>query len=89
MGITHAERNGHHYVRGLEYLPTAERDACAKLHAGLYEQCKGLVTLAVHDGRIRVGCLQIPGLGVGVEIDPDTTIGLDGWQPEDLEKEFG
>jgi len=89
LGIDHAERNGHHYVRGLDYLPPAERAACAERHAGLYEQREGLVALAVHGGRIRVGSLHIPGLGVGVEIDPDTTIELDGWQPEDLEKDLG
>ena len=86
LGVTHAERNGHHYVRGLDHLPAAERDGCVERHAGLYERLDDdLVALRVRDGRIRVTSLQIPGLGVGVDVDPETTIPLDGWRPEDLE----
>jgi len=86
LGVTHAERNGHHYVRGLDYLPDSERNACAERHAGLYERLEdGLVALAIHDGRIQVGSLQIPGLGVGVEVERDAMIPLDGWRPEDLQ----
>jgi len=86
LGVTHAERNGHHYVRGLDYLPDSERNACAERHAGLYERLEdGLVALAIHDGRIQVVSLQIPGLGVGVEVERDAMIPLDGWRPEDLQ----
>jgi hypothetical protein len=90
LGVTHAERNGHHYVRGLDYLPASERQACARLHAGLYEQRDDdLVCLAVAEGRIGVQSLQLPGLGVGVDIDPEATIPLDGWRPEDLQDAHG
>lgn len=90
LGITHAERNGHHYVRGLDYLPAAERDGCLECHAGLYERPEeDLVALRVREGRIRVASLHIPGLGVGVDVDPETTIPLDGWRPEDLEEACG
>jgi len=90
LGVTHAERNGHHYVRGLDYLPESERQTCAQLHAGLYEQPDDdLVCLAVTDGRIGVQSLQLPGLGVGVDIDPEATIPLDDWRPEDLQEAHG
>ncbi len=89
LGITHAERNGHHYVRGLDYLPTTERDACMARHAGLYQQQDGLTAVAIAQGRIHIGSLQVPGLGVGMEIDPQTTIPVAGWHPEDLERDLG
>jgi hypothetical protein len=89
LGIQHAERNGHHYVRGLNHLPAAEQDACAERHACLYQQQDNQIALAVQGGRVRVTSLQIPGLGVGVQIDPQTTIALEGWHPEDLEKDLG
>lgn len=90
LGVVHAERNGHHYVRGLDYLPAAERDACVNAHAALYERLDdGTAVLAIRDGSIQVQSLQIPGLGVGVAVDPDATIPLDGWSPQDLEDGVG
>ena len=36
LGIDHVERNGHHYVRGLDHLSEGERIGCEQVHAGLY-----------------------------------------------------
>jgi hypothetical protein len=86
LGVTHAERNGHHYVRGLDYLPAAEREAALAEHAGLYERrSDGLVALQVTQGVMDVSSLQRPGLGVGAPPDAEQTIALAGWTPEELE----
>ncbi len=37
LGVTHIERNGHHYVDGFGIAPAAEALAFAKAHPGLYE----------------------------------------------------
>ena len=37
LGITHIERNGHHYVDGFGIAPPAEARAFAQAHAGFYD----------------------------------------------------
>ena len=87
IDIEHVERNGHHYVRGIDHLSEGERAACHGPHQSLYEELgEGLTSLKVTDGAMDLTSLQVPGLGVDAEIDPHTTIPLDLWQPEDLEK---
>ena len=65
LGITHVERNGHHYVHGLDHLSAAEQESCATQHDGLYRRQGASLVLDVEDGRIDIGSLQIAGLGVG------------------------
>ena len=36
LGVTHIERNGHHYVDGFGIAPAAEAEAFAAAHPGLY-----------------------------------------------------
>ena len=36
IGVTHAERNGHHYVDGFAETPAAEAQAFLAAHADLY-----------------------------------------------------
>jgi len=84
LGISHAERNGHHYVRGLDHLTPSERGACLEWHGDLYEGTAEAANLAVRDGRIRLPSLQCPGLGVAVEVDAGAMTPLDDWRFESL-----
>jgi len=61
LGITHVERNGHHYVNGMAALPGAEQQAFLDAHGDLYEHSHGAVRLAIRDGRIAVGSLACSG----------------------------
>lgn len=79
LGINHVERNGHHYVRGLQHLSPAERAECLVQHSTLYADHDGLVALNVQSGEIEVGSLQVPGLGVGVSVDVDEMVPLGEW----------
>ena len=80
LGIDHAERNGHHYVRGLDHLSSSERDECDRRHSGLYgRHVDSLRTLKINDGRIDVRSLQAPGLGVGIRTDVASMIPLAEW----------
>ncbi len=45
LGITHVERNGHHYVNGMAGLPQNEQDAFLAAHPDLYERSHGAVRL--------------------------------------------
>jgi hypothetical protein len=61
LGVTHIERNGHHYVDGFGVAPDSEAQAFADAHVGLYENRSGRVRLAVHDGRLALNTLHVPG----------------------------
>ena len=85
LGIDHAERNGHHYVRGLDHLSPAERDECDRRHGGLYGgHLDSSRTMRIKDGRIDVRSLQVPGLGVGMRTDVASMIPLEDWSFDSL-----
>jgi L-alanine-DL-glutamate epimerase-like enolase superfamily enzyme len=65
LGITHVERNGHHYVNGMAALPQAEQDAFLQAHPDLYEHSHGAVRLWIRDGEIAIGSLAVPGFASG------------------------
>lgn len=66
LGLSHVERNGHHYVNGLAAAPEAEQQALLKLHPGLYEQRDGAVRLAIRDGQLDLSSLATaPGFATG------------------------
>lgn len=65
LGITHAERNGHHYFRGLSHLSRETQLQALKSHPGLYTAGGGYVRLDITGGQIDCRSLhQIEGLGV-------------------------
>jgi len=61
LGITHVERNGHHYVNGMAALPQHEQQAFLDAHPDLYERSDGAVRLAIRDGRIALASLACAG----------------------------
>jgi len=61
LGITHVERNGHHYVNGMADLPPAEQQAFLDAHPDLYERSHGAVRVAIRDGRLSIGSLGCAG----------------------------
>jgi hypothetical protein len=61
LGLTHLERNGHHYVNGMAGLPQAEQDAFLSAHPDLYERSHGAVRVRIADGRLSIGSLDCPG----------------------------
>jgi hypothetical protein len=65
LGITHVERNGHHYVNGMAALPQAEQDAFLAAHPDVYERSHGAVRLRIRDGEIAIGSLAAPGFASG------------------------
>ena len=61
LGLTHVERNGHHYVNGMAGLPQAEQAAFLEAHADLYEKSHGAVRLRIENGSMKIGSLDCPG----------------------------
>ncbi|MEJ8811380.1 enolase C-terminal domain-like protein [Variovorax ureilyticus] len=69
LGLTHCERNGHHYVDGFGDAPGGEQQAFAEAHPDLYETSGGRPRLAIRNGSIETGSLDRPGFAHGA--DPD------------------
>jgi len=69
LGLTHCERNGHHYVDGFGDAPAAEQQAFAKAHPDLYETTAGRPRLAIRNGCFETASLDRPGFAHGA--DPD------------------
>lgn len=62
LGVTHIERNGHHYVRGFGVAPAHEAEAFARAHPGLYRTgADGRPVLNVVAGRLDLRSLHGAG----------------------------
>lgn len=66
IGVTHAERNGHHYVDGFGDTPADEAESFLAAHPDLYARAGDKVRLAIHDGDLLTGSLTGPGFATGV-----------------------
>jgi hypothetical protein len=69
IGVTHAERNGHHYVDGFGDTPAAEAEAFLASHPDLYVRDGNKIRLAIHDGDLLTGSLTTPGFATSVHPD--------------------
>jgi hypothetical protein len=69
LGLTHIERNGHHYVDGLAGVAEPEQQAFFAAHPDLYHRADGSVRLTIRDGRIALGSLDRPGFAAAAEPD--------------------
>lgn len=65
-GLTHAERNGHHYVDGFANTPAEEADAFLVAHPDLYERSGDGVRLAVRNGMLSTQSLFTNGFACAV-----------------------
>lgn len=66
IGVTHAERNGHHYVNGFGDAPPAEAQAFRTAHPDLYRDDGDGIRLSIHGGDLLTGSLTVPGFATGV-----------------------
>jgi hypothetical protein len=70
LGMTHVERNAHHFVDGMSFASDAEQRAFVRAHRDLYERKEGHpARLKAPGGRIALGSLNVPGFAVGAEMD--------------------
>jgi hypothetical protein len=66
IGVTHAERNGHHYVDGFGDTPPAEAQAFLAAHPDLYLRDANHIRLSINDGDLLTGSLTSPGFAASV-----------------------
>jgi hypothetical protein len=85
LGIEHAERNGHHFFRGLDHLPREEAEATLRAHPDLYEEREDSVFLRVVDGTILCDSIvDAHGYGYASEISRTARTPLDDWSFDSL-----
>jgi len=69
LGLSHVERNGHHYVNGMTGLPKSEQAAFLAAHPDLYEESHGAVRVRISHGMLAIGSLDRPGFARTAEPD--------------------
>jgi L-alanine-DL-glutamate epimerase-like enolase superfamily enzyme len=69
IGVTHAERNGHHYVDGFANTPAGEAEAFLAAHPDLYVRDGDTIRLSIHDGDLLTGSLTSAGFASGAHPD--------------------
>lgn len=70
LGLTHVERNAHHFIDGMSFAPEGEQRAFVAAHPDLYHKAPGRpARLSIRDGRLALGSLQGPGYAVGAAMD--------------------
>ena len=84
LGIDHAERNGHHYFRGLSMLPAALQARVLATHADLYHKHahggEEFPALSITDGTIQIGSIVDAPFGIGFALDPTQFTPLADWR---------
>ncbi len=70
IGLTHVERNGHHFIDGMSFAPEDEQRSFVAAHPDLYGKAgSGHARLHISNGRLRLGSLAGAGFAVDGEMD--------------------
>jgi hypothetical protein len=69
LGLTHVERNGHHFIDGMSFAPEPEQEAFVAAHPDLYVKEEGPARLRIRDGRISISSLNCRGFAVKAQLD--------------------
>ena len=73
LGLTHVERNGHHFIDGFAGRPKAETEDFLAAHPDVYHRQDGRVRLHIEGGLLQLGSLECAGFGTSVTPDLSTT----------------
>ena len=76
LGITHVERNAHHFIDGFGGRSLGEAQAFLQAHPDLYHLQDGRVRLRIRDGLLAIGSLQCAGFGTAVTPDLSDTAAM-------------
>ena len=89
IGVTHAERNGHHYVDGFAETPAPEaRGVSRRPSRSLRPRRRQPSASPIHDGDLLTGSLTAPGFASAVHPDWSTAARrFSGQQPRILQEQ--
>jgi L-alanine-DL-glutamate epimerase-like enolase superfamily enzyme len=82
LGISHVERNGHHYFFGLDHLTPEEQIAALDKHSDLYARFGDAAVLRIRDGRVAIDSIQVPGMGFAALPAMDAMVSPEQWLAE-------
>ena len=87
LGVEHAERNGHHYLRGLSMLPEAVQAQALAHHPDLYRRHeRGFATLDIRHGAVGVASVVEAPFGLGFDLDTTQFTPSSEWTYDSLEE---
>jgi len=70
LGLTHVERNAHHFIDGMSGVSESEQASFLAAHPTLYDRQPGKpVRLKVNEGKINLTSLGCAGFAVGADVD--------------------
>ena len=70
LGLTHVERNGHHFIDGMGFAPEGEQRSFVAAHPDLYHKGKDApARLKIEKGQLRIGSLDCDGFAVAGAMD--------------------
>lgn len=80
LGISHVERNGHHYFRGLSMYPPQVQEAALQAHAGFYHRhTGGFPTIRIENGVLDTRSINAAPFGCGLKLDVASFEPLNAW----------
>lgn len=85
LGISHVERNGHHYMPGLSMFPEDIQQNVMKHHADLYSFSHGYPSLNIEAGKINLSSVNSSPFGVGFDLNPERFTPLKEWDFSSLD----
>jgi hypothetical protein len=81
FGVTHVERNGHHYFRGLSMLPKDAQAQVLAHHGDLYRRApEGYPALDVRDGQVNINSIVAAPFGPAFLLETSQFTPLDTWE---------
>lgn len=84
LGITHTERNSHHYFAGLGHLSQREQSAALTAHPDLYALDGGVARLNTKTGNLSTRSTNVAGFGTSLVPDMSAMTPADDWTFESL-----
>ena len=85
LGVSHSERNGHHYFAGLSMYPQAIQESVLAHHGSLYRVGdQGFPILNVQDGLLDMSTVVKAPFGYGFELDSTQFTPLENWSADSL-----
>lgn len=80
LGITHVERNGHHYFRGLSMYPPEFQEDVLRAHPGCYRRHElGFPALEIHGGQLNLDSINAAPFGSAIPAQPEQFMPLKAW----------
>lgn len=80
LGITHVERNGHHYFRGLSMYPPPVQEAALQVHGGFNHRHTGdFPTIRIENGVLDTRSVNAAPFGCAITLDVAAFEPLNAW----------